>query len=164
MLMRGDVDERRITSDQVAGSYASLIDAAMTVSRSESYFFLLLSGGAGGEPVGDSDELVPTAKSSDARAALERPCRPRRAKSARSVTELRRRCDGRGKRSVLTVAKLAENYGDRVTVQCTQLVCHARMVCHARRRDAPKQIELEHTGPEGSQNNSQMRVQILSIR
>jgi len=95
-----DVDEWRMTFDQVAGSYASLVDAAMTVSRSESYFFLLLSGDARGEPVGDRDELMPAAKkfrcSGGARTTWAAS-----AKSARSVTELRMRCDRCGKRSVL---------------------------------------------------------------
>src|SRR5580704_13160473 len=84
-----DVDEWRMTFDQVAGSYASLVDAAMTVSRSESYFFLLLSGDARGEPVGDRDELMPTAKSSDAAAAHERLGR-----RARNLRALLQNCEG----------------------------------------------------------------------
>jgi hypothetical protein len=103
-----DVDERRMTFDQVAGSYASLVDAAMTVSRIESYFFLSLSGDAGGELVGDSDELMPTAKSSDARAAHERLCRHARETCAlcyRIAKEMRRLRKAKRVRNPFSISK-----------------------------------------------------------
>jgi len=48
---------------EVAESYVSLDDAAMTVSRSEWYFFLLLPRGTRGEPAGDGIEVDVAASS-----------------------------------------------------------------------------------------------------
>jgi hypothetical protein len=52
-----------MTFGEVAESYVSLDDAAMTVSRSEWYFFLLLPPGTREEPAGDGIEVDVAASS-----------------------------------------------------------------------------------------------------
>jgi len=47
---------RKKTLDQVAANYSSLLDGVMTVSRSQSYFFLLLPRGTRRELVINGDE------------------------------------------------------------------------------------------------------------
>ena len=79
-----------MTQDQVAANYSSLLDGVMTVSRSQSYFFLLLPRGTFMEFVIDGDEPNAGAQKFRCNGSARATLPAGRAKSAR----LLQNCEG----------------------------------------------------------------------